>query len=272
MEAEAEIDIKKVLAVGLISLFVLALLIGGAWYFLQKPSGQPAQSSQSATPSPATPTPAILPPALFSADVKQVFELKTGQIAIDLKEALARSVQTEESTGSFTSLLFKDGQGNFLSLENLASSTKIDLFDLPTQLNGKSLKELLDLSRFSFFSYSQADTSSSPFTAQANAGRLGLIITAAPAATNDDLSKGLRDLEPFLPGALQILLPKNQTSLPAKPAFLDSAYRGAAIRYINLSGPELSLDYAILNNKLIFATSKESMLAIIDRLLDQPQP
>ncbi len=272
-EPEKVLNMKKVALVGLASIAVLALIVGGWWYFLKQPQ-PPAQISQSPSPRPslATQTPIPAPTPLFKTDSQKVFELKIGQEKANIQEAIAQMAQTDEPAGSFIYLLFKDSQGNFLSLDKIASSTEIDLFDLPTQVNAGSLKDQLDMNSFSFFSYSQGQPDPSPFASGTNSGRLGIIILIKNATLTVDLAKSLRDLEQLMLPGLKILLTDAKNNFPAKPIWLDNTYNNIAVRYINLPDPSFSLDYAILNNQLIFATSKESMYAIIDRVLPQIIP
>ncbi len=271
-EPEAVLDMKKVLLVGLISIAILALIVWGLWFFLGRP---PAQVTQTPSPSPSlmtTPTPIPTPTPLFKADSQKIFTLKTGQEKANFQEAIMQLVQTDEPAENFIYLLFKDSQGKFPSLDKLASSTEIDLFNLPTQVNAGPLKDQLEMNSFSFFAYSQSRPDSSPFISGTNSGRIGIIILIKNATSTDDLAKSLTDLEQLMFASLKILLPDAKNNFPTKPVFLDNTYNNTAVRYINLPEPSLSLDYAILNNKLIFATSKQSMHAIIDRILSQTNP
>lgn len=272
IETKEEIDIKKVAIVGFSSIIVLALVVGGLWFFLGQPSNPLVQISPTLSSSPepsiSTPTPPVVPPALFPADSQKIFTLRTGQEKTDWQEALAQLARSDEPAGNFVYFLFQDSQNNFPSLEQLASSTDTDLFNLPTQSPAGPLKDQLNLNSFSFFAYSQTQASSSPFENSPAAGRLGLIIAVKiNASSTEELSKSLKDLEQLMLPSLKVLLSDAQKVWPAKPVFLNNLYRQVAIRYINLPEPDFSLDYAILNDQLIFATSKASMYAIIDRLL-----
>jgi len=164
-------------------------------------------------------------------------------------------------------LLFKNSLGQYPSLDEIAALAGFDLFNLPTQNGTSTIKDQLDMQRFSLFVYSQASTSSSPFIAQANVGRFGLIVKTKNASNDDQLIKNLRDLEQLMPADLKLLLSDVQNRLPANPIFSDGRYKDIAIRYINFPTPDHSLDYAILNGYLIFGTSKESLRAAIDRIL-----
>ncbi|MDD2753250.1 MAG: hypothetical protein PHT44_01450 [Candidatus Portnoybacteria bacterium] len=269
---EKELDVKKILTIGLSSVAVLALIIGGIWFLLKSPAQQPAQISQTPTPSPSqtiAPPAAETPSAIFETDAQKIFLLKDNQEKADLQDALLQMTETEEPVGDFIHLAFKNSRGEFLSLDKVALLIGSDFFDLPTQTSAGNLKKQLNLAQSSFFAYSQSSNknSDSPFNPSlANLGRLGLTV-AASAASADELGRSLKDLEQMMLNGLGILLPSAKNNFPANPVFSDNIHSGVAIRYINLPNSDLSLDYAILNNKLIFATSKESMFAIIDRIL-----
>ncbi len=268
------LDLKKIALVGLASLAVLILIIGGFWYFLKQPSSPQASRTPSPKPSlSASPTATPTPAALFQYDSQKIFVLPTGQEKKTFQETIAQLAQTDEPTENLIYLLFKDSSGQFPSLIKIASSTGIDLFDLPTQTSAGPLKNQLNLNRFSFFVYSQNSASSTPFTASANSGRWGLVIETKNIASTsiEDLTKSLKDLEQLMPTGLKILLPDLKNGLPANPIFLDNNYRNAAIRYLNLPKSDLTLDWTIFNDKLILATSKASMYAMIDRLIAPTQ-
>jgi len=267
---EAEFDIKKILLFGFGSLAVLAFVIGGLWYFLKQP-GNIAQISQSPSPKPslAAPAPAIMPISLFKTDSLKIFELKLNQEKNNFQEAIASLDQTEEPAGNLIYILFKDAGGNWPSLDKLASSTGIDIFDLPTQSGASTIREQVNMNSFSFFAYSQGQDGSgnSPFNdSSANLSRSGLAIKINPSSA-DQLAKSLKNLEQLMLPGLKILIPATN-NMPANPIFSTNIYKNVTIRYVNLPAPDLSFDYAILNDKLIFATSKVSMYAIIDRILN----
>lgn len=123
---------------------------------------------------------------------------------------------------------------------------------------------------FSLFVYTQAPLSASPFSGSQNEGRLGLIAKFKDSA---DLAGAIKDLKNFEPSLLKsagaLFLGKN-INLSAADSFSDNDYLGIAIRYVNLAGPELSFDYAIVEKMLLIATSKESMYAAINRILTAP--
>lgn len=66
------------------------------------------------------------------------------------------------------------------------------------------------------------------------------------------------------------VIPKsNENPTINSPQFNDGNYKGVNIRYYNFKNLNLALDYAVIEQKnlLIFTTSKDSMFAVIDRIL-----
>jgi hypothetical protein len=53
---------------------------------------------------------------------------------------------------------------------------------------------------------------------------------------------------------------------PSVKSFKNNVYKGVEIRYLNLPNPDLTIDYAVVNNLLILSTSKAAMYEIIDRI------
>lgn len=256
----------KIILIG--GILAVVLLAVGFWFFWQSSGVSPSPSpivSFSPTSSPLSPSPTPL--ALFETDKQVVVQLaaKGADLSDKLQQQLAN---IDEPAGSFVSMLLKNSDGEFLSLDELASLAKIDFFDQPIQVKESTFKSQLDIGKFTLFVYSQASaSSSSPFSAGANFGRLGLAVALKSSTSSEELLKSLRDLEQFIIPGLELLLSDVQNKIPAKPVFADSSYQNIAIRYINFPTPDHSLDYAVLKNRLIFATSKESMRAAIDRVL-----
>jgi len=283
---------KRVLFIGA-SLVLVIVLVGFGWWFANKnvppvtvsPSGTPSMSaSPSVSASPTPSQPAVSPLLVF--DKEQIIELKSG--GQSLKEKLLTFAETEELAGTLTALTVKDNENKLLSLNELAQSLNLEILSTPTQgcdeatedcAEPKTVGELLDLTRFSLFFYSQNASSTgvySPFAVNGkNEGRLGLVISlkeqtgsTSTQSTIDQLKKSLKDLELLLPKELASFLLK-PSATPGTQVFLPNYYKNTDIRYLNFPEPDLSIDYAILDDKLIFATSRESTYAIIDRILSQ---
>ena len=95
--------------------------------------------------------------------------------------------------------------------------------------------------------------------------RMGLVINMGQSL---DLIENLKDWENTIIDSIKPLIFKDGNLEPATEEFQDNIYKEIAMRYINLPISDLSIDYAIINNKLIITTSKDSMYAIIDALTD----
>lgn len=276
---------KRVLLIGASFALVIILVGFGVW-FANKDAGIPVVVSPSATPTfSATPMPSRpAPEPLFATDKQKTITL--GSNGITLRESLLTLAKTEEPVGTFTALNVKDDAGKFLSLKEIAQDMNLEIFSMPTQgcdqieencTEPKTIEELLDLTNFSLFVYSQNSSSTnsfSPFStaSSTNEGRLGLIISlkkqtnsTSTQSIESQLINSLKDLETLLPREFASFLLKNSV-IPQISAFSQTSYKDTDVRYLNLPTSSLSVDYAILDNKLIFATSKESMFAIIEQI------
>ncbi|MFH1460840.1 MAG: hypothetical protein ABIF84_00220 [Patescibacteria group bacterium] len=278
---------KRLLFIGASFVLVIILVSFGVW-FANRDTDSPIVASPSKTPiTSITPTPSRpAPEPLFAVDKQKIIKLENE--GPSLKESLLVLAKTEEPIGIFTALAIKDNTNKFLSLKEIAQNLNLEIFSMPTQgcdqitencTEPKTIEELLDITNFSLFSYSQNGSSadsSSPFTAASstNEGRLGLIInlkkqtgSISAQSIEGQLINSLKDLETLLPKEFASLLLKKDFVIPQIQAFSPVSYKNTNIRYLNLPMSDISIDYAIADGKLIFATSKESMLAVIDRLI-----
>jgi len=270
------------------SLALIIILVVFGWWFANK-NTSPAIVSPLTTPivsaSPTPSQPAFF--SLFSTDKQKIIELKNDNQS--LKEILLILAKTEEPAGIFTALTIKNNEDKDLSLSEIAQKLNLEIFSMPTQAcdqtaedcaESKAIEDLLDTTSFSLFIYSQNSSSTdsfSPFIPASGEteGRIGLIIslkkqtssTSAQSIENQ-LTKSLKDMEAFLPKEFSSFLLKNSV-IPQTPVFSQTSYKNIVIRYLNFPAPDISLDYAIYNGKLIFSTSKESMLAIVDQFIEK---
>lgn len=280
---------QKTIALLAGALLIFAAAVAGFWlWFSSGPSATPSPTAASSpspsaqiTPSPSVSTIPVAPPpsALFSPDKEKIIEKTT------LTQQLMQFAQTEEPAGTLIYLLFQDQQNNkFMDMSEVTQALALQFFNLalPSTLppaclppqncpeQSQQLKDEIQPDQFSFFIYSQAPLTaglSSPFNVSANQGRLGLVVLLKnPSDTNAArLRLALQNLEPSMLTTLSPLL-LNQKYQPSGSVFLDNIYQGVAIRYLNLPSSNLAIDWAITEDKLIIATSKESMYALIDRL------
>jgi len=86
----------------------------------------------------------------------------------------------------------------------------------------------------------------------------------------DSVVNNLKKEEVSMLENLKPILLDAEISPESKKTFADGAYSGVNIRYMNLNDkPDLSIDYMIFNDYLIFATSKESGRLVLDRLMTE---
>jgi hypothetical protein len=100
--------------------------------------------------------------------------------------------------------------------------------------------------------------------------RLGLAILIID---NVALKSALLSEEPFLAKNLEAILLFNTNHKFLTSAFEEAIYNTATIRYQNIVSPEeLSVDYALVDNQLLFGTTKTTMHAIIDKVMISVTP
>jgi len=95
--------------------------------------------------------------------------------------------------------------------------------------------------------------------------RIGIIVEVQNLST---LKEQLKYWENTMVNDLKNMFLGESLPTPAISIFQDNVYRGNSIRFINFPDPELTIDYAIVNNYFILTTSRESMYGIIDRIVD----
>jgi hypothetical protein len=172
-----------------------------------------------------------------------------------LPDKLKLAVLKEQATSTFRYILIK-----------LVSQTEIKYADISYLALGLPMKVEQEIAtsvstgeNYTLFSYSQP-----------TGNRLGLVIKMA--TTSDALFNDLRIWEQTLTNdTLKLLLLKDRIPTPSADKFRSNIYRDVAIRYLNFPNPDLSVDYAMMDNKLIIATSRESMFRTIDVLLESSQ-
>ncbi len=110
---------------------------------------------------------------------------------------------------------------------------------------------------YSLFSFSQPQASSSSITEN----RFVLAISLSSPAS----SQVLKTWEPNLLKNMELLYSSLPDNMPANIIFTDSERQSAFThRFVNFGSPDLSLDYIIAGNKIIFSTSKQSADKILD--------
>lgn len=95
--------------------------------------------------------------------------------------------------------------------------------------------------------------------------RLGLILGINDVQAVREI---LLDWEQTMADDLKALYLDNSLDFESASSenFIENIYSGVVIRYKNFPTPDMAMEYAISGNKLILATSKDSMFALIDHI------
>lgn len=97
--------------------------------------------------------------------------------------------------------------------------------------------------------------------------RLGLIVKIENQA---GISSLLSQSEKTFPEDLNNLyFDSTEMKEPAAEKFLDASYNNVDIRYKNFPNSSVSINYAIVDNRLLITTSKDSMLNLIDCVISE---
>lgn len=193
----------------------------------------------------------VVPEPLIPVGQTQTIELALGQEKWLLSK-LEIAADQEQASTTFRHILIKlvgEKEEKYMDLATLLPSLEAVVPE--NILQAVSRGEIAG-ENYTLFFYSQAE-----------GNRLGLII----AMKEDSLDLVLRFWEETMKTDLKPLHLGLKDQPVATEEFLDNIYQGVAIRYINFPYPDLSIDYAIIDNQLIIATSRESIYAVIDALL-----
>lgn len=207
--------------------------------------------------APIIPIIEVKPPTpLFAVDIKETIDF-TGKInKTNLITALSNIIEKEQTTATFKQIIIQEsisGKTNYFSVNNLLSL-----------LNFSGISA----DNFMFFAYSQENLPKNPFEAGLGSNRIGLIIQCSDSIILKNLLDNWRDN--LITNLAPLLLPQQLTLLSGAiddKNFIETAYKGVTINYLNLPNKYFSIDYAVVGNQLIFATSQESMEAVINKLL-----
>jgi len=110
-------------------------------------------------------------------------------------------------------------------------------------------------SNYNLVAYSESDS-----------GRLGLILEVNDVQAVQEI---LSDWERTMATDLAVLYFNNSLNLEdaSSEDFIENIYSDVSIKYRNFPSPDVAIEYAVVGNKLIFATSKNSMLALVDYIV-----
>ncbi len=241
------VNFGKVFA-GVIAVLIVAIIAGGGYYFWLTRQSTPEIV---VIPPVTEPEPTPEPVSKFSTD-------KPNELVVD--------------TDATDSLTLKETLQNYaqdVANENIASPVEFTTID--AEGNSILFKDFAIISEITFSPALAANLSDtfSLFIYNDNAvTRLGLAIDSKDPVK----LKSLMALEEkTLAEKLSPLFLATEYTLPAK-IFATSDYNGLAIRYMNIISPEdLSVDYAIYNDKLVIGTTKMTLRSITDYLKPQTE-
>lgn len=203
---------------------------------------------------PAEPLEPIIPESLIPVNETETIELAIGQedLILDRLKLVALQEQAASTLKRILVKLVSQTEKEYADLDTLILALGISL---PNNILSAVTKSDPGAGNYTLFFYSQAE-----------GNRLGIVM----AMEKDSLDLLLKLWEENMEVDLNSFLLRKLVPLTATEGFQDNLYRGVAIRYINFPKPDLSIDYALINDNLVITASRESMYAIIDALLIEP--
>lgn len=153
----------------------------------------------------------------------------------------------EQEKNNLKRILVKISNSDYLELKEIIGRLGITM---PIGI----LETAVETNNYTLFYYNQTE-----------GGRLGLIIKMGKS---DTLVGDLRSWEQTMQEDLGLIFLQDDVPDAFTQEFQDNLYNDVAIRYLNFPTSDLSIDYAIVDDKLIITTSKESMYAAISILLN----
>lgn len=226
-------NLKKIL---IPTIIVLAIIAIGIFFYWQ---GK-IEEEQQQLPPVQQPEEIQVSESLFPIDETKLIEIKNNTSLLSLLKIEADIDQLSET---FKRIVPMKNEKEILSLNELVQELRIAIYPYV-------LPELKD--KYTLVLYSQNKKS-----------RLGLVVEAINIANLKEQSKFW---EKTMSEDLKNLFLNEVSGGATSKVFHDNAYKEIAIRYINFSNLELTIDYAIFDNLFILSVSKESMYRIIDRL------
>ena len=193
-----------------------------------------------------------LPEIKISSDNIETIELELEK-ADTFLDRLEAILNTEQNKGEFKVILLKLIENKKTRYADFDSFVSISRLSIPEGIRETVNKSNISGNSYNLFSYGDGEKN-----------RIGLIIDMEES---DKFLGELKNWENTIINDIKPILFKDALSDVATEEFQDNIYKEIPLRYINIPTPDLSVDYAIINKKLIIATSKESMFAIIDSLI-----
>lgn len=202
---------------------------------------------------PVEPIEPTVPTPLISIYKTSVIELSVGQENL-LFDELKKAIDEEQTVNTSRRILIK-----------IVSPTEKKYMDLATLIPVLKASLPLGIVQAITDKGTKADNYTLFFYSQSEGNRLGIIMSLKEGA---DLTQELKNWETSIESDLEPFFLSLNKQPAATVEFQDNVYQEKAIRYLNLADPSLSIDYAVINDKLIITFSKESMFAIIDNIVN----
>ncbi len=195
-----------------------------------------------------------IPQSLIPVNKTELIEIKAGHSELFV-QALKFILEKDREENALDNILIKTVSRTERKYIDLSHFLSLLGFSLPEKIIQSAVKDELGGANYTFFLYNQTEGK-----------RLGFAIQIIEGV---DLSDEFQEWEAnILKDINALFVNLNSKALSAAvEEFQDNIYNGIAIRYLNFPNPDLSIDYAVVEDKLIVATSKESMYAVIDALL-----
>lgn len=249
---------KKMILIGGGILLILLLAGGGiiAWQQGLFGSDEPAPIADPTPMNEPDPEPEPNPEPVVARQVLTGFG-STSYVAASTTEAeeIFAQLFTETQTGSDPATIqLTDSDGSSFSLDTALLAAGVDM--------DPDVLELLDELYYSLLVI---------YDSEANAPRFAFVAAAADDTDADTLLNETLDWEETMPRDTEPLLRNlgHTSDVPSDLVFAEfTRDDGRTIHYANITGPALALDYVIDGSGpyFIFATSRESMSAILDSL------
>ena len=203
--------------------------------------------------NPIVPIEPVIPEKLISSAEIEIIELPIKEYELFLGE-LESIFKKDQEKGLFKIVLTKLIKQTKKEYADFDSFLVISKINIPENIQSIIADDGdIDGNNYNLFLYNNGENN-----------RTGLIISIDQ---NLNLVENFKAWEETMFNDIKSLIFEDEVLEPAIKEFQDNIYNEVVIRYINLPTSDLSIDYAIIEDKLIITTSKDSMYAIIDNLV-----
>ena len=203
--------------------------------------------------NPIVPIEPVIPEKLISSAEIEIIELpiKEYKLFLGELESIFKKDQEKELFKVVLTKLVKQTEKKYVDFSSFLVISKINI---PENIQSIIADDGdIDGNNYNLFLYNNGENN-----------RTGLIISIDQ---NLNLVENFKAWEETMFNDIKSLIFEDEVLEPAIKEFQDNIYNEVVIRYINLPTSDLSIDYAIIEDKLIITTSKDSMYAVIDNLV-----